>query len=192
MPSTTVLLRSELPGIPLIARGKVRDVYAVDSQRLLFVATDRISAFDVVMPNGIPDKGRVLTQISLFWFAKLRDLVRVFTLRTHMISANVSVYPNLLKPYREQLDGRSMLVRKLNIVPIQCIVRGYLAGSGWKEYQQSGTVCGMQLPAGLREADKLPEPIFTPRPRRRAATIIKSPEIARWVGSDRQSAGRSN
>jgi phosphoribosylaminoimidazole-succinocarboxamide synthase len=159
---TTPLLKSNLPGVPLLNRGKVRDVYAVDDQRLLFVATDRISAFDCVMPNGIPDKGRILTQLSLFWFQRLRDTVRSVIVRNHLISANVSVYPTPLKPFREQLEGRSMLVRKLKIVPIECIVRGYLAGSGWKEYGKSGTVCGIKLPAGLRESDKLPEPIFTP------------------------------
>lgn len=160
--STTPLLKSNLPGIPLVTRGKVRDIYAVDDQRLLFVATDRISAFDVIMPNGIPDKGRILTQISLFWFQKLRDSIRSFIVRTHLISANVGVYPTQLKPFHDQLEGRSMLVRKLKIVPIECIVRGYLSGSGWKEYQKSGTVCGIQLPTGLRESDKLPQPIFTP------------------------------
>jgi len=160
--ATNVLLRSDLTGTPLVSRGKVRDVYAVDDQRLLIVATDRISAFDVVMPNGIPDKGRVLTQLSLFWFQRLRDMVRSQIVRTHLISANVSVYPTQLRQFHDQLEGRSMMVRKLKIVPIECIVRGYLAGSGWKEYQQHGTVCGIELPAGLRESDKLPEPIFTP------------------------------
>ncbi len=159
---TTPLLRSNLPGIPLVNRGKVRDVYAIDDQRLLFVASDRLSAFDVVMPNGIPDKGRILTQISLFWFQRLRDMIRSFVVRTHLISANAGVYPNQLKPFHDQLDGRSMLVRKLKIVPIECIVRGYLSGSGWKDYQQTGTICGIKLPEGLRESDKLPEPIFTP------------------------------
>lgn len=160
--STTPLLRSELPGIPLVNRGKVRDVYAVDDSRLLIVATDRISAFDVVMPNGIPDKGRVLTQMSLFWFQRLRDMVRSQVVRNHVINANASAYPLQLRPFKEQLEGRSMLVRKLKIAPIECIVRGYLAGSGWKEYQKTGMVCGHKLPAGLRESDKLPEPIFTP------------------------------
>lgn len=163
MPITTnPLLQTDLPGISLVSRGKVRDVYAIDDARLLFVATDRISAFDVVMPNGIPDKGKVLTQISLFWFQRLRDVVRSQIVRNHLISANTSVYPSKLKPFQSQLDGRSMLVRRLKIVPIECIVRGYLAGSGWKEYQKSGTVCGIKLPEGLRESDKLPQPIFTP------------------------------
>ncbi|MHB0935114.1 MAG: phosphoribosylaminoimidazolesuccinocarboxamide synthase [Armatimonadota bacterium] len=154
---TTALLTTEIPTLPLVTRGKVRDIYNVDEARLLFVATDRISAFDVVMPNGIPDKGRVLTQISLFWFEKLRAIAK-----NHLITADVRTYPPVLRPYAEQLEGRSMLVRRVQIQPIECIVRGYLSGSGWKEYQASGTVCGIKLPAGLRESDKLPEPIFTP------------------------------
>lgn len=151
------LLNTDLPGIPLVNRGKVRDVYAIDDHRLLFVASDRISAFDVIMPNGIPDKGRVLTQISLFWFQQLRDIAR-----NHLLTADISDYPTPLQPFGKQLSGRSMLVKKLNIVPIECIVRGYLAGSGWKEYQQCGTVCGIPLPTGLWESDQLPQPIFTP------------------------------
>lgn len=156
------LLQTELPGIELISRGKVRDVYKVDDARLLFVASDRISAFDVIMPNGIPDKGRVLTQISIFWFHYLQDAVKFASVQNHLISANVDIFPPQFRPFREQLLDRSMLVQKVDIVPIECIVRGYLAGSGWKEYQQSGTVCGIPLPAGLRESDKLPQPIFTP------------------------------
>lgn len=155
--TTNALLRTDMPDLDLLNRGKVRDVYAVDSSRLLFVATDRISAFDVIMPNGIPDKGRVLTQISLFWFDKLSDIAR-----NHLITASVNSYPPAVKKYADQLIGRSMLVRKVKIIPVECIVRGYLSGSGWKEYQQSGTVCGEKLPAGLRESEKLPEPIFTP------------------------------
>ncbi len=162
MTESKVLLRCELPGIPVVSRGKVRDLFQVDDQRLLFVASDRISAFDVIMPNGIPDKGKILTQMSLFWFEKLRGLVKSVSVRNHLISANTSVYPTVLRPFSEVLSGRSMMVRKLKILPIECIVRGYLAGSGWKEYQKSGTVCGIKLPAGLRESDKLPEPIFTP------------------------------
>jgi len=153
----TTLLTTDIPAVSLINRGKVRDVYRIDASRLLFIATDRISAFDVVMPNGIPDKGRVLTQISLFWFDKLRDIAR-----NHLITADVRTYPPALRPYDEQLAGRSMLVRTVKITPIECIVRGYLSGSGWKEYQRSGTVCGIKLPAGLRESEELPEPIFTP------------------------------
>ena len=157
MTTKTALLSTDIPVVSLVNRGKVRDIYSVDQSRLLFVTTDRISAFDVIMPNGIPDKGRILTQISLFWFEKLRAIAR-----NHLITADVRVYPSVLHPYIDQLEGRSMLVRKVKIVPIECIVRGYLAGSGWKEYQQSGTVCGIALPAGLRESDKLPAPIFTP------------------------------
>jgi phosphoribosylaminoimidazole-succinocarboxamide synthase len=155
--TSTALLTTDIPALSLLNRGKVRDVYTVDNSRLLFIATDRLSAFDVVMPNGIPDKGRVLTQISLFWFEKFHEMVR-----NHLITADVRTYPPILRPYSDQLTGRSMLVRKVKILPIECIVRGYLSGSGWKEYQRSGTVCGIQLPAGLRESDKLPAPIFTP------------------------------
>ena len=163
MTTTTIpLLSTDLPSVTLLNRGKVRDVYAVDDARLLFVATDRISAFDVVMPNGIPDKGRVLTQISLFWFQQLQNLVHSHQVRNHLISANVGVYPTHLKAFRDQLEGRSMLVKRLSMIPVECIVRGYLAGSGWKEYQKSGTVCGIKLPEGLRESDQLPEPMFTP------------------------------
>ncbi len=182
---TTPLLKTNLPGIPLLNRGKVRDVYAVDDTRLLFVATDRISAFDCVMPNGIPDKGRILTQLSLFWFQRLRDSVRSMIVRNHLISANVSVYPTPLKAFRDQLEGRSMLVRKLKIVPVECIVRGYLAGSGWKEYQKSGSVCGIKLPPGLRESDKLPTPIFTPSTKAENGhdMNITVPEMAAQVGN---------
>jgi len=157
MTSSTALLTTDIPALSLLNRGKVRDVYAVDASRLLIVATDRLSAFDVVMPNGIPDKGRVLTQISLFWFEKLRARSR-----NHLISADVNVYPPTLKPYADQLEGRSMLVRRVKILPIECIVRGYLSGSGWKEYRANGAVCGIALPGGLKESDELPEPIFTP------------------------------
>jgi phosphoribosylaminoimidazole-succinocarboxamide synthase len=141
----------------LHASGKVRDVYLVDEARLLFVATDRISAFDYVLASGIPDKGRVLTQLSLFWFDFLKDVVP-----NHLISASVDEYPEPLRKYADQLRGRSMLVTRANMFPVECVVRGYLSGSGWKEYQKTGAVCGIKLPAGLRESDKLPEPIFTP------------------------------
>ncbi|HXZ28856.1 MAG TPA: phosphoribosylaminoimidazolesuccinocarboxamide synthase [Terriglobales bacterium] len=158
MPSTldSVLLRTDFPELPLHASGKVRDVYRLDGQ-LLFVATDRISAFDFVLASGIPHKGRVLTQLSLFWFDFLKDLVP-----SHLITADVDGYPALLRPYVEQLRGRSMMVVRADMVPIECVARGYLSGSGWKEYKQSGEVCGIKLPAGLRESDQLPEPIFTP------------------------------
>ena len=139
-----------------MVRGKVRDVYGLDGQ-LLIVATDRISAFDYILPTGIPDKGRVLTQLSVFWFDFLRDLTP-----THFLTADADEFPSQFAAYREQLDGRSMLVKRAQMVEIECVARGYLAGSGWKEYQKQGTVCGIPLPPGLRESDKLPEPIFTP------------------------------
>ena len=160
MPTSTtlnrVLLQTDFPDLTLHARGKVRDLYSLNG-RLLFVATDRISAFDYVLGTGIPEKGRVLTQLSLFWFEFLRDVVS-----NHLITANVDEYPAPLRRYADQLRGRSMLVTKAQMVDIECVVRGYISGSAWKEYLQNGTVCGIQLPGGLRESDKLPEPIFTP------------------------------
>lgn len=152
----TLLLKTELPGVEPFARGKVRDLYAL-GDRLLIVASDRISAFDVVLLSGIPDKGRVLTQLSVFWFEFLRDLVP-----THFLTATVDEFPQAARRHRAQLEGRAMLVRRAQVVPIECVVRGYLAGSGWKEYRQTGRICGVQLPAGLRESEQLPEPIFTP------------------------------
>jgi phosphoribosylaminoimidazole-succinocarboxamide synthase len=151
-----IILHSELPGIERHAQGKVRDVYRVDG-RLLIVATDRISAFDYILPTGIPDKGRVLTQLSIFWFDFLRGVTP-----THFLTADVDAYPPPLPAYRDQLEGRSMLVKRAQMVEIECVARGYLAGSGWKEYRSHGTVCGIPLPAGLIESDRLPEPIFTP------------------------------
>ena len=151
-----VILETDLAGVERYARGKVRDVYSVDG-RLLIVATDRISAFDYVLGTGIPDKGRVLTQLSIFWFDFLRDVTA-----NHFLTANVAEYPDPLLRFRDQLEGRSMLVKRAKMIEIECVARGYLSGSGWKEYQQHGTVCGIRLPAGLRESDKLPEPIFTP------------------------------
>ena len=151
-----VLLESELPGVERIARGKVRDVYAL-GEHLLIVATDRISAFDYILATGIPDKGKVLTQLSVFWFDYLRDLTP-----THFVTARVDEYPDPLPKFRSQLEGRSMLVKRARMIDIECVARGYLSGSGWKEYRERGTVCGIPLPAGLRESDKLPAPIFTP------------------------------
>ena len=151
-----VVLETHIEGVRLLARGKVRDIYDLGDQ-LLFIASDRISAFDVVLPNGIPDKGRVLTGISMFWFEMMSDLVP-----HHVISADVETYPEVLKPHADMLRGRSMLVQKLAMFPVECVVRGYLAGSGWKEYQEMGTVCGIGLPEGLRQAERLPEVIFTP------------------------------
>jgi phosphoribosylaminoimidazole-succinocarboxamide synthase len=149
-----IVWESNLPGIRLLNRGKVRDIYEVGG-RLLIVATDRLSAFDVVLPTPIPDKGRVLTQMSLFWFHLLRDVIP-----NHVVTA--TDFPPELSPYRAQLDGRSMLCRKAKPLPIECVVRGYLSGSGWKDYRATGRVCGISLPAGLRESDKLPKAIFTP------------------------------
>ena len=151
------LMQSSIPELPLLARGKVRDIYAAGDDRLLLVATDRISAFDCVLPNPIPDKGRILTQLSLFWFDFLRDATP-----NHLITADVDEYPEPLRAYRDQLEGRSMLVRRARMVEVECVARGYLAGSGWKEYRSSGTVCGIPLPPGLRECDRLPQPLFTP------------------------------
>lgn len=152
------ITETSLPaGFPLIARGKVRDVYAVGDDQLLLVATDRISAFDCILGSPIPGKGRLLTQISLFWFDLLRGLTP-----NHLITANVDEFPAPLQPYRDQLEGRTMLVRRARMVDIECVARGYLAGSGWKEYKASGAICGIKLPAGLAESAELPEPIFTP------------------------------
>jgi len=153
----TVLLNTEFPDLQLHGSGKVRDVYRLDNDRLLFVATDRISAFDYILATGIPHKGQVLTQISLFWFDFLKDVVP-----NHLISADVSQYPAELRKYNDQLRGRSMIVMCADMVPVECVVRGYISGSAWKEYKASGKVCGIELPKGLQESDQLPEPIFTP------------------------------
>jgi phosphoribosylaminoimidazole-succinocarboxamide synthase len=151
-----ILLQTDFPELTLHARGKVRDLYSLNGQ-LLFVATDRISAFDYVLATGIPEKGRVLTQLSLFWFDFLKDVVK-----NHLVTASVDQYPAPLKKYADDLRGRSMLVTKAQMIDIECVARGYLSGSGWKEYQQTGAVCGIKLPSGLKESDKLAEPIFTP------------------------------
>lgn len=151
------MLQTDIPALDRHASGKVRDVYSVGDDRLLIVATDRISAFDYILATGIPDKGRVLTQLSIFWFDFLRDLVP-----THFLSARVDEYPAPLAEFRDQLEGRSMLVKRARMVEIECVARGYISGSGWKEYRESGTVCGIRLPAGLKESERLPEPIFTP------------------------------
>src|SRR6201993_2166733 len=153
----SVLLQTNFPDLQLHASGKVRDVYSVGDQQLLFVASDRISAFDYILATGIPHKGRVLNQISLFWFDYLAELVP-----NHLITADVDRYPAAARKYADQLRGRSMLVRRAEMFPVECVVRGYISGSAWKEYKAKGSVCGIQLPAGLRESDELPEPIFTP------------------------------
>ena len=156
MITTAPLLETSFPDLKLHGRGKVRDIYQVGDD-LLIVATDRISAFDYVLGSGIPDKGKVLTQLSAFWFERMGDLVP-----HHVIATDVAAFPAVLQPHAGALRGRAMLCRRTRPVPIECVARGYLSGSGWKEYRQSGTVCGIRLPAGLRESDRLPEPIFTP------------------------------
>jgi phosphoribosylaminoimidazole-succinocarboxamide synthase len=153
----STVLTTDLHGIRALARGKVRDTYEVDGGRLLIVATDRLSAFDVIMRTGIPDKGRVLTQMTLFWLEKFADLCP-----NHLITADVDAMPPAIAAHRQVLGGRSMLVKRLKMLPVEAIVRGYLAGSGWKEYQARGTVCEIRLPSGLRESDRLPQPLFTP------------------------------
>ena len=156
----TALLTTNLGATTLLGRGKVRDLYAVPyagQDALLLVATDRISAFDHVLGTGIPGKGKILTQISLFWFDLLSHLVP-----NHLITADVAQFPAALQPYANQLEGRSMLVKRAAMFPVECVARGYLAGSGWKEYQTSGTVCGIPLPSGLLDGSRLPEPVFTP------------------------------
>ena len=153
----SVLLRTDFPDLKLHASGKVRDVYDIDDKQLLFVATDRISAFDYILATGIPHKGSVLNQISLFWFDFLAEVVP-----NHLITADVDRYPAAVRKYADQLRGRSMLVRKAEMFPVECVVRGYISGSAWKEYKASGKVSGITLPAGLKESDAFPEPIFTP------------------------------
>lgn len=151
-----IVFETNLEGVKLLKRGKVRDIYEVENY-LLIVATDRVSAFDVVLPTAIPGKGRVLTQISLFWFNQVKDIIE-----NHVVSARVDEFPEPLKKYKEILEGRSMLVKKAEPLPVECIVRGYITGSGWKDYQKTGMVCGIKLPEGLVESQKLPEPIYTP------------------------------
>jgi phosphoribosylaminoimidazole-succinocarboxamide synthase len=152
----TPIFETNLPSVELYARGKVRDVYSA-GQYLVIVATDRLSAFDYILPTPIPDKGRVLTAMTLFWLEQLRDIVP-----NHLVSANVADYPAEFQAYRDQLEGRSMLVHRARMAEVECVARGYVSGSGWKDYRREGRICGIPLPAGLRESDQLPEPIFTP------------------------------
>jgi phosphoribosylaminoimidazole-succinocarboxamide synthase len=175
-----ILLQTNFPELTLHARGKVRDLYSVNGQ-LLFVATDRISAFDYVLATGIPEKGRVLTQLSLFWFDFLKD-----TVKNHLITARVEDYPAPLQSHADDLRGRSMLVTKAHMIDFECVARGYLSGSGWKEYKQTGAVCGIKLPAGLKESDKLPEPIFTPATKALTGhdENISFEEMARHTGKE--------
>jgi len=151
-----VILETNLDEIPLFFKGKVRDVYDLDD-KLLIVATDRISAFDVVLPTGIPDKGRVLTDLSVFWFRKTSRIVK-----NHLITSNISQFPKQLLKFKKTLKGRSVLVKKAKVIPLECVVRGYLSGSGWEEYKQKESICGIRLPPDMEESDKLLEPIFTP------------------------------
>jgi phosphoribosylaminoimidazole-succinocarboxamide synthase len=172
------LLETNCPDLQLLARGKVRDIYEVDDQHLLFVASDRISAFDVIMKNGIPGKGALLTQISLFWFKWLEDRIP-----HHLVTAEIAEMPAVVRQYADQLAGRSMLVKRLRILPVEAIVRGYLAGSGWASYQKDGTVCDLPLPAGLRQCDELPEPLYTPSTKAELGShdMNISPERAREI-----------
>ncbi len=176
----TALISSNLGTIPLLGRGKVRDLYAVDDA-LLLIASDRISAFDHVLGTGIPGKGKILTQISLFWFELLSDIVP-----NHVITADVAKYPAALQPFRDQLEGRSMLVKRANMFPVECVARGYLAGSGWKDYRATGKVCGIALPAGLEDGSRLPEPLFTPASKSEGGTHdenISFAEIESRIGA---------
>ena len=180
MISTAPLLDTTLEGLQLHRRGKVRDVYEIGND-LLIVATDRISAFDYVLGSGIPDKGKVLTQLSAFWFERMGDIVP-----HHLLSWDVAAYPGPARRHADVLRGRSMLVRRTAPIPIECVARGYLSGSGWKEYQQTGSVCGIELPVGLRESDRLPKPIFTPATKADSGhdVNISEDEAARIVGRD--------
>ena len=177
----SVLLQTNFSELELYASGKVRDVYRLNDDRLLFVATDRISAFDYVLATGIPHKGRVLTQLSLFWFDFLRDVVP-----NHLITADINKYPPALRRYADQLQGRSMVVTRAEMFPVECVVRGYISGSAWKEYQSRGTVCGISLPKGMRESDKFPEPLFTPATKATTGhdENISFEEMAKLIGSE--------
>ena len=180
MPLAAPLLETRLNGLPLHRQGKVRDIYEI-GDALLMVATDRISAFDYVLGTGIPDKGKVLTQLSNFWFERTGHIVP-----NHLVEVDARRYPKELQPFVDQLAGRSMLVRKTTPVLVECVARGYLSGSGLKEYQASGTVCGVKLPPGLRESDRLPQPIFTPATKAESGhdINISEEEAGRIVGKD--------
>jgi phosphoribosylaminoimidazole-succinocarboxamide synthase len=177
---SSAIFETTLEGFDLVARGKVRDIYDLGDE-LLIVATDRISAFDRVFPDPIPDKGKVLNQISEFWFLRNERLVL-----NHVVSTEVEDFPEGLKPYADVLRGRSTLARKLKMLPVECVARGYLAGSGWKEYGREGTVCGIPLPEGLKESDRLPEPIFTPSTKAETGHDENIPfsEVERLIGPE--------
>lgn len=176
----TILRETNFETLGAPRKGKVRDIYELDG-KLLIVATDRLSAFDVVLPTGIEDKGKVLTRLSLFWFDQVKDIIP-----NHIIETNVDKYPASLKQYSESLRDRSMLVKKAKVLPVECVVRGYLAGSGWAEYQQSGTVCGIKLPGGLKESSRLEKPIFTPSTKAEEGhdLNISFEEAVRIIGDD--------
>jgi phosphoribosylaminoimidazole-succinocarboxamide synthase len=180
MSESAATRETRLEGVELFKRGKVRDVYAVED-KLLIIATDRISAFDVVLPSAIPCKGAVLTALSVFWFKFLEDVVS-----NHLVTADVDEYPLALAAHKETLRGRSMLVRRAEVIPFECVARGYLAGSGWKEYSSSGEVCGIKLPPGLRESDRLPEPMFTPATKEESGHDINvsEREMANKIGGE--------
>jgi len=175
-----VILKTDLKDIKLFKRGKVRDVYDL-GESLLIISSDRISCFDVVLPNGIPDKGCVLTKVSSFWFDLIKDIIP-----HHVITADVNEFPKSLKPHKEILQGRSMIVKKAKSIPIECVVRGYLSGSGWKDYKKTGIVGGIKLPAGLKESEKLPQPIFSPATKEEEGHDINVTEedVSKAVGKD--------
>jgi phosphoribosylaminoimidazole-succinocarboxamide synthase len=185
------LMQSDIPGMP-VRRGKVRDVYQFGEGNLLIVASDRISAFDVIMPTGIPDKGRLLTGLSNFWFDMFTRVFGPKGFRDHLVEKDVASFPASLQPYREQLAGRSVLVRKTKVMPIECVVRGYITGSGWKDYKKTGVVSGIKLPAGLRQCEQLPEPIFTPSTKAETGhdEPISFDEAAKQVGGDLMAQAR--
>ncbi|MFN3739361.1 MAG: phosphoribosylaminoimidazolesuccinocarboxamide synthase [Thermodesulfovibrionales bacterium] len=176
----SIVIQTDLPDIKLLKRGKVRDLYELDDF-LLIIATDRVSAFDVVLPDPIPDKGSVLNQISIYWFSQMKDIIE-----NHIITTDIKDYPPVLHRYREILEGRSMLVKKAKPLPVECIVRGYLSGSGWKEYREKGTICGIKLPSGLLESSRLEEPIFTPSTKAEEGHDINITfeEMGRLIGHD--------
>ncbi len=174
------IMQTDMPGVKLHGRGKVRDIYDL-GEHFLIVATDRLSAFDVVLPTPIPDKGKVLTQMSAFWFDFFKDVVP-----NHVVSSSVEDYPAALRPYRDQIEGRSMLVRKAKVFPVECVARGFLTGSGLKDYNKTGKVCGIDLPAGLRDSDRLPAPIFTPATKAESGhdENISEEEAGRAIGME--------
>lgn len=179
--SDSIVLKTSVEGLPAPRRGKVRDIYETD-EHLVIVATDRVSAFDVVLPNGIPNKGRILTQVSRFWFERLADVIP-----HHLLSVDIDRFPPVFQSARASLDGRAMLVKKAAPLPVECIVRGYLAGSGWQEYRASRSVCGIPLPSGLVESARLPEPLFTPStkaPEGEHDENIAFAEVERLIGAD--------